>query len=299
MSHKLNEPLFKPDGGNPGPLLIGDGFTLELIDQRAGALDLELDEHLISVVIGGPLHKKFRLASDGRVAARLAAQSIQFLPAGVPMQISWEPAEFTLIRVAPYRLQRAIDGLQDAAWRPLRPAKGMTDAITGKLASDLCRRLKWDETVEPMYAESVITIISVRLAEKLGLIESRSGNTDTGVLGPILERRLRDHIENCLDESLQLADLAGIAGLGVYRFSRAFTATFGVSPYRYVIERRIERAKHLLLRDGDQTVADIAYATGFSSHAHLCVAFKAATGLTPTEYRRHRRAPAVGTSARI
>jgi AraC family transcriptional regulator len=65
----------------------------------------------------------------------------------------------------------------------------------------------------------------------------------------------------------------------------AFTKAFGTPPYRYVIQRRVERAKSLL-RHTDLPVARIAYETGFASQSHLASTFKRTVGLTPGDYRR-------------
>ncbi|MEM9511029.1 MAG: helix-turn-helix transcriptional regulator, partial [Cyanobacteria bacterium P01_E01_bin.35] len=58
-----------------------------------------------------------------------------------------------------------------------------------------------------------------------------------------------------------------------------------LSPHKYVIQQRIERAKQLLNRD-DRSIADIALECGFNSHAHLNKYFRDYTGMTPKAYRQ-------------
>ena len=71
----------------------------------------------------------------------------------------------------------------------------------------------------------------------------------------------------------------------MHAFSAAFTRAFGIPPYRYVIERRVERVE-LLLRHSDLPISQIAYDTGFSSQSHLTTTFKRAVGQAPGAYRR-------------
>ena len=98
-------------------------------------------------------------------------------------------------------------------------------------------------------------------------------------------QHVRDLIESALDEDLSLERLAAEAGVGTHAFSAAFVKAHGLPPHRYVVERRIQRAKRLL-RESDLPVAAIAVQTGFSSQSHLASVFKRTVGLTPGEYQR-------------
>jgi len=97
--------------------------------------------------------------------------------------------------------------------------------------------------------------------------------------------RVQELIESRLDADVTLQELAGAAGYSRSHFLRAFHATTGVTPHRYLLNRRIERARRLLA-EADMTIAQVAYSCGFSSQAHLTLAFRRACGLTPGEYRR-------------
>jgi AraC family transcriptional regulator len=97
--------------------------------------------------------------------------------------------------------------------------------------------------------------------------------------------RVQELIESRLDADLTLQDLATAVGYSRSYFLRAFRATTGVTPHRYLLNRRIERARRSL-GETDMSIAQIAYCCGFSSQAHLTVAFRKVCGLTPGEYRR-------------
>lgn len=108
--------------------------------------------------------------------------------------------------------------------------------------------------------------------------------------------RAKDLADARFAEPLTVADLARAAGLSPAHFSRAFRATFGESPYAYLLTRRLERAA-ALLRNTDRSVADICVAVGWSSVGSFTSSFTRMFGTTPTGYRA--TFPPAATWARI
>ena len=74
----------------------------------------------------------------------------------------------------------------------------------------------------------------------------------------------------------------GVHPVTRYDLARQFRLMCGTSPYRYLLMRRLDRARKLLARD--QALADIALDAGFADQAHFTRMFKAAYGLTPGRY---------------
>lgn len=97
-------------------------------------------------------------------------------------------------------------------------------------------------------------------------------------------RRARDHVDRHYRETLDLAELARVAGVSKYHFARCFEATYGETPIRYLTRRRIERAQDLL-RVANLTITEICMAVGFSSLGSFSTRFTALVGETPTAYR--------------
>ena len=112
---------------------------------------------------------------------------------------------------------------------------------------------------------------------------------DTHALSPLLLRRVALFIERNLAGDLTLATLAGVAGLSPSHFARRFKAALGEAPHRYVLARRVNAAKRLLL-ETEMPLAEIAVETGFSSQAHLTGIFGRAVGMPPGAYRTRRNA---------
>jgi AraC family transcriptional regulator len=93
-----------------------------------------------------------------------------------------------------------------------------------------------------------------------------------------------EYVETNLKEPIELRDLAGVARLSLFHFARAFKNAEGVTPHAYIVRRRVERAKELLL-DDKLSIAEIALETGFSDQSHLARQFRAAVGQTPGMFR--------------
>ncbi len=78
--------------------------------------------------------------------------------------------------------------------------------------------------------------------------------------------------------------LAGIAGLSMYHFARAFKQSEGVTPHGYLVQCRVRRAQELLAGT-DMSLAEIARAAGFSDPNHCTCRFREHLGITPSSYR--------------
>ena len=156
----------------------------------------------------------------------------------------------------------------------------------------ICRRLYQKLTLcrmpEQLYVESQL----MRLAALLLRHHSTAAQADrippSGGLTRHQARRVLDYIESNLGGQLTLTELAGIADLSLHHFARMFKRTIGVAPYRYVLERRVERAKEML-RTARGSLVDISLAVGFDSQSHFTSAFGRMVGATPTEFQGFSR----------
>ncbi len=99
--------------------------------------------------------------------------------------------------------------------------------------------------------------------------------------------RVIDFIEAHLAEDLSLTDLAAVACLSPFHFTRAFKARHGMSPVRFVQRRRVERAMRLLAVPGNRLI-EIAHQCGFADQAHFTTAFRRVTGMAPGAWRSAR-----------
>lgn len=104
------------------------------------------------------------------------------------------------------------------------------------------------------------------------------GKTQIGISEAI------SHINKYFYRSITLQELADIAALSPYYFSRVFARETGMTPHKYLISTRMANAK-FLLKTSQMSVKEIAIRSGFSDESGFCTAFKKQEGMTPKEYR--------------
>ena len=96
-------------------------------------------------------------------------------------------------------------------------------------------------------------------------------------------------IESHLDDDLTLPHLAETLGVSPHHFAHVFRRAVGVAPHKYVIRRRVERAKELL-DTTDLPIVEIALSVGCANQSHFSAMFHRFTGLTPHSYRTAQQA---------
>jgi len=111
---------------------------------------------------------------------------------------------------------------------------------------------------------------------------------------PALLRRLlraKDRMDAASQEEWPVERLASVSGVSEAHFARSFKEAFGVPPHRYLLTRRIERAK-ALLRDTEIPIIEIALDTGWNSLGTFGRVFRDVTGESPSELRAREQATA-------
>lgn len=93
-----------------------------------------------------------------------------------------------------------------------------------------------------------------------------------------------DYIQDHLHQNINLEMLAGAIAMNPSYFCRVFQQEIGYSPYQYIIQQRVEKAK-TLLKNRELPISDIALQCGFANHSHLDRHFHKITGITPKAYR--------------
>jgi AraC family transcriptional regulator len=101
-------------------------------------------------------------------------------------------------------------------------------------------------------------------------------------------RRLRLYIEEHLHESIRVEALSAMANLSVTHFSRSFKRSFGETPHSYILRRRLEEARHLMLTT-DDSLSQIALDCGFADQAHFTKSFRQGASQSPGAWRRQSR----------
>jgi AraC family transcriptional regulator len=147
--------------------------------------------------------------------------------------------------------------------------------------------LKLKAQIESPLSRTYAEALGIILAHDLLRLHGKASvaRAPQGGLAGWQQKRVAEYIDAHLDTETSLADLANVAKLSPFHFARSFKNSFGEPPHRYLMHRRIERAK-ALLDDPAKSVMEIAHAVGFSDPASFAAAFHKAVGTTPTSYRR-------------
>jgi AraC family transcriptional regulator len=130
------------------------------------------------------------------------------------------------------------------------------------------------------------------LAHALAMRFLLRGRTDNGnasaAVSPLPRHLLQRVLERMHDlvSDLDLQTLAAQSGYSRSHFLGMFEAATGLTPHRYLLQLRVERAQELI-RKGSTSLIDIAALCGFSSHAHMSRVFRQLLGATPSQYRRN------------
>ncbi len=139
-----------------------------------------------------------------------------------------------------------------------------------------------------LYAESLASILSVHLLRRHSSLcrgaSRRLGLERTGKLSEASLRAATDYVGDNISGDLSLAEIAAAAHLSPYHFARAFKRSTGLSPHRYVVGQRIERAKDLL-GNTDLPVGEVATRVGFASPSHFAQQFRRDVGVSPSAFR--------------
>ncbi|NGM47985.1 helix-turn-helix transcriptional regulator [Caulobacter sp. 602-2] len=111
----------------------------------------------------------------------------------------------------------------------------------------------------------------------------------TGGLAPWQVRRVDAHLAANLDAPVKVSDLAALVRLSVSHFSRAFAVSYGGGAREHIIQRRLERAREMMV-ETDEPLGQIAAACGFADQAHFSNRFRRAFETSPLVWRRlHQR----------
>ena len=240
--------------------------------------------HRLGVHFGRAVNADCRC--DGRRHRRVQAHGdIDMVPAG--LDGVWEDdADCTILRlrVAPELIAAASTGRGAGAL--VAPRFQLRDARIEAVAWAIKAELEAEAPSDRLYAES----LGLALATRMLQASDRSLGAETGrerMLSPLQRRRIVDYVEARLDQSLSLVDLAEVAGCGVSQFKALFRRSFGLPAHQYVLRRRVERARILLL-SSDLPMSRVAAEVGFADQSHMSKHMRRVLGETPRAIARAR-----------
>jgi AraC family transcriptional regulator len=287
--------LAQKDGAPParstaGPAPGDSGISIVRLSFRDGAqVETMAGEHLVWFQMSSSVRLECRMS--GRVLRQEApAGSLAIAPAGADARArADESMEALLVTIRPGEL--AVAAAADAAFERqlVERLEGFDEALFGA-----ARRLELESAAGyPNGPLGWQELASGFLDGLLSRHTSRPMSEIRGGLGKDVLARLRDHVVAHLDGPVEVAALARLAGLSPFHFSRVFARSVGVTPHRYVVQLRLQRAIELL-REGRLSLADIAACTGFADQSHLSRWVRRVHGISPSGLAACYQAGAAG-----
>jgi AraC family transcriptional regulator len=173
--------------------------------------------------------------------------------------------------------------------RSIRYSCGVQDELINQIGLSVLSEMMCPTAAGRMLVETSSLLLAARLVhahaetELIRLPILTPHRLDDGRL-----RRVLAYVEEHLAEDITVADLANVACLSIFHFTRAFAGATGVPPHRYVSRRRLETAR-AMIATGRASLSEIALECRFSSQSSFTRAFRRATGMTPAEYRQTLR----------
>ena len=159
------------------------------------------------------------------------------------------------------------------------------DSMVHDLATWAVGELRAGGPISRMQLDGIGMMFGVHLLRRAACMPAELPAMRGGLAGWQL-KRIDERIAADLAQDLGLSCLASAVGLSPYHFARAFKRSTGLSPHRYVLRTRLERAKELLATS-DLSIADIAARIGYQDHpSQLSRLFRRELGVTPQAYRR-------------
>jgi AraC family transcriptional regulator len=223
-------------------------------------------------------------SGDGPIQdLRLERGGFAFRPSGVTLRSTLSgPARFVRILQSPDTYERIVSDVVRGGALHFEPRAVAHDPLISQIVLTIANEIEAG-FFDYILVDSLNTALAVRMVRHF-IDPSKIAAAMSNGLSRERLQRVRDYIEAHLDDRLTLADLAGVACLSPYHFSRSFKRAVGVGPHRYVVERRIARAK-ILMRRTPQPLALIAQEVGFNDQSHLTAIFRRETGMTPGTFR--------------
>ena len=230
---------------------------------------------------------KFIHQQAGRTHAGLYNKGdVLITPAGTPLTTQAEG----VVHIMQMRLQSAFveqvaeETLgKDCKHIEIIPELQTRDAQIEAIATMLLAELQNESLGSTLYVESLANVLAVHLLRH-HVTHRPELPTYEGGLPQRQLLKVLDYIDAHLGSEITLADLAALVDISQFHFGRLFKQSLGQTPYQYLLQQRIERAKRLL-RQTDQPLVAIALECGFSSHSHSGQKFRQLTGITPKGYR--------------
>ncbi len=278
-------------GGTPSRVIlssVGTKWNDLVVEQHLcpsfEVADVMHKRHAIAINIGHSFTWEFKKA--GRFQRVFKARgAISFCPSDQPFsgRLKVERsvfANFLFLALDPVFVSRVAEGLEfDADRIELIEQRRSTDPTLRHIALALRAGIQTGDALDRMYGEAISTALAVHLLRKYSAAVLEPKRQYGGLPREKLVRAV-EYIQDQLDTDLTVSGIAQAVYISPYHFAKLFKESTGQSPYQYVVEARVRKAKELLTTS-KFTISEVAQHVGFADQSHLTRHFKRVFGLPP------------------
>lgn len=291
MAQRGKVPLILAGAEDPLPSqhlwFEGDGYWIYAAEQPRGSLrEHSHDCTEVSTGLEARVSLEWWTGTHSPHRREVSGNMVAVIPRGEPHRALWRQQAIlvTIYLRESFLLTAASQILREERFK-LEPAHLVRDPLIEELGRALYHEYRERGTGEfdRRFADSVVTVLATHLLRAYNA-QSELPADFHGGLGPARERRVRKHIEQCLEGDLSIAALARISGLSSNYFADMFRRTTGFTPHEYVSLRRVDRARQLLT-DVELPLGEVAHRCGFKTQSQFTTVFHRLTGVTPGKFR--------------
>lgn len=271
--------------------VLADGLSCVIhkkMDSQVVQKEGYVSTHAITLVLQGQL----RVENDKGFLANVQAGQMIFLPKGIYMISDIIPDTDLFEAVVFFFEEDVISSfIQSIQLGHKR------DKCVSHLILDYTKEIRsFTESLLTVYASGKNAhrgLAKLKLLELLHLIGSSTRPAECfldalSTLNNKEKKSLSAFMEANFHKPLSIEDYAYLTGRSLSSFRRDFTSQFGISPKQWLIEKRLDRAQHLLLTN-HTTVTDVAAEIGYDNISHFVKAFHKRFGIPPKQFLMQRR----------
>ncbi|WP_413165755.1 helix-turn-helix domain-containing protein [Capilliphycus salinus ALCB114379] len=243
-----------------------------------------LTRHMIGLTTTGPYRLAVRHNSDRTQDLCLSPGEFFIFPTGASHWAAWKNCHGIIASVDHQLFNHYAERFLEGKCFELNSVFQQKDPLIEQLLISLAQVNENAESSSNLYKESLCMTFLLRLIE----CHSQEKHPLPTVKGGLSKRSLKqviDYIEVYYGEAITITNLAQLVCLSEYHFLRCFKQSLGLTPYQYILQKRLEIAQKLLI-ETKQSILEIAINCGFSSQSHMTNLFKQRLGKTPLQIRQ-------------
>jgi len=246
-------------------------------------------DHGLNVTLAGSIKTEKITETGDKISVCRESGNICLVPSKQPHVAKWgDNFECLTIQMEPSYLENiAIENDLSPNFELIAQHKDQ-DLLIPQIGLALVNESSSEESVDRLYSESLLQTLTMHILKNYSTASSALKRLKGGLSGYKL-RLVTEYINDNLDKDLSLTELAHVSDLSRFHFSRTFRQTTGMTPHKYLMKQRVEKAK-LLLEESDIPLVEVGLQTGFKNQRHFTSLFRKFTNLTPKLWRDMRHA---------